>query len=52
MKKLTVIFILLICAVGTYAQSPRVSKAISHAKELFIATANGNVTTIKKSGFL
>lgn len=48
MKKLTVILILLICAVGTYAQSPRVNKAISRAKELFIATANGNVATIKK----
>lgn len=38
----------MICAVGTYAQSPRVNKAISRAKELFIATANGNVATIKK----
>lgn len=48
MKKLTVMLILLICVVGTYAQSPRVNKAISRAKELFIATANGNVAAIKK----
>lgn len=48
MKKIFVIFLLIFCAVGTFAQSSPKSIAISRAKELFIATANGDVAKIKR----
>lgn len=47
MKKIVIILILLICAIGIYAQNSS-DIAISRAKELFIATANGDVARIKK----
>lgn len=48
MKKIVIILIFLICAIGTYAQNSSTDIAISRAKELFIATANGDVARIKK----
>ncbi len=48
MKKLFTILLMLICTIGAYSQSPSKSLAVSRAKELVIATANGNVARIKQ----
>lgn len=48
MRKFVLILILTICTIGAYAQQSSTDIAISRAKELFIATANGDVARIKK----
>lgn len=48
MKRLIVILFLSICALGIYAQKSSTDIAISRAKELIIATANGDISRIKK----
>lgn len=48
MKRYLTILLMLICTLGTYSQTSAKNIAISRAKELMIATANGNVATIKR----
>lgn len=48
MRNLVLILILSVCSICAYAQKSSTDIAISRAKELFIATANGDVARIKK----
>lgn len=48
MKKIIVILLTVICSLGAYPQNSSKNIAIANAKALFIATANGDVSKIKK----